>query len=183
MEAQFNIQDASQARIMILMRGLPSCGKTYTSRKLARAGGAHIEFDQFFYTQMGADPNSYDWSEQELSNARNWNLERIKAAVDEGVSPIIVDSDNTVCGFTKQYVVYAVERGYEIQFKDPESPWWRTIRQLLDNRESNARELRAWAGILTTLSESMHRVPLQAILQRIERWKSDITCEDILAAE
>jgi hypothetical protein len=40
-------------RIVYLMRGLPSCGKSHRSKQLAGAQGVICETDQFFYTQVG----------------------------------------------------------------------------------------------------------------------------------
>ncbi|MEE9296327.1 MAG: AAA family ATPase [Phycisphaerae bacterium] len=166
---------------LILMRGLPSCGKSYTSRKLAAEGGVRIEFDEYFHTQVGNDSSSYDWSYELLPQARQWNLERIISAVDAGASPIIVDSDNVAGPLTRHYATYATDRGYEIGFKEPESPWWRAIRELLRDKGANAEALRTWARKLTVMSKSTHRVPLEDFLHRIDRWEN-VTVERVTMA-
>ncbi len=163
------------------MRGLPSCGKSHASQKLAAEGGVRIEFDEYFYTQVGNSTSSYDWSRELMQSARAWNFQRIKAAVDAGESPIIVDSDNLVGPVTKQYVAYAFAHGYEVAIKEPNSPWWRTIRELLADKAANADALQMWAKRLANMSKTTHRVPIADILGRINRW-SNVTVEHILSA-
>jgi hypothetical protein len=63
------------------MRGLPSCGKSYTARALAQAGGLILETDEFFFTQVGDDPTKFDWSDDLLLQARKWNLNRFRNAL------------------------------------------------------------------------------------------------------
>ena len=129
-------------RVMILMRGLPSCGKSYTSRRLAECTGATaLEFDEFFYTQVGDNPSSYDWSAELVPHARRWNLGRILAALREGISPIILDSDNNPGPLTHAYVTDAIRYGYRIEFREPESAWWTHLRRLLEDKRSNANAL------------------------------------------
>jgi len=167
-------------KVMVLMRGLPSCGKTHTSKKLAERSGVVFEFDEFFYTQVGDAASRFDWSDDLLPQARRWNMERIKRAIDEGISPVIVDSDNSIDRYTRGYVSYAIECGYDVQLKEPESPWWRQIRGLLQDKESNQEALAAWARKLVAVSQGTHRVPLSMFIYRIDGWKSNVTIEDIL---
>ncbi len=166
---------------MILMVGLPSCGKSYSSLELVTPGGVRIEFDEYFYSQVGSDPHAYNWSRKKLVDARVWNFERITTAVDEGLSPIVVDSDNGAYPYTKSYVTYALEHGYSIEFAEPESPWWRAIRELLRDKSANREALIIWAQKLSTMSSTTHRVPVGTFLSRMQRWISDATLNDILS--
>jgi len=47
-------------KIVYLMRGLPSCGKTFKARQLAANGGLICETDEYFHTQIGDDPTKYN---------------------------------------------------------------------------------------------------------------------------
>jgi predicted kinase len=170
-------------KVMILMRGLPSSGKSYTSRELARNGGILIEFDEFFYRQVGGDPSRYDWSRRLMPLARHWNFERIRRAVLSGITPIIVDSDNDPDPTTRRYVACAVRHGYAIHFKEPDSPWWRRIRVLLGDPEANRAALDAWAAKLAAMNRGTHRVPLSDILRRIKHWRQALTVDDFLNLE
>ena len=42
--------------VVYLMRGLPTCGKSHTARKLAADQGVVLETDEYFLTQVGQDP-------------------------------------------------------------------------------------------------------------------------------
>ena len=111
-------------KIVYLMRGLPSCGKSHTAHKLTSNSGVVLETDQYFYTQVGDDPASYDYSAELLSVAREWNYERFQRAIAAGFSPIVVDRGNGLNPESYQYARYAVDHGYRCELKEPESEWW-----------------------------------------------------------
>jgi len=167
---------------LVLTIGLPSCGKSTMSRRMRREGDALFEFDEFFYTQVGDNPKSYDWAASRMDEAREWNLNRIIAAIDEGVPRVIVDSDNQAHSYTRSYVCHAVDRGYEVVFQEPDTPWWREISKLLRDKQANAERLERWAEKLSVMSRGTHRVGVGTFRRRIKRWLPDITVEDILAA-
>ena len=62
-------------KIVYLMRGLPSSGKSHTARKLAGQTGIVCETDEYFYTHLGDDPARYDYRPELLEEARQWNFE------------------------------------------------------------------------------------------------------------
>lgn len=171
---------ANSSKTVYLMRGLPSCGKSYTARKLAGDTGVVLETDEYFYTQVGSDPDRYDYDAAMLPKARQWNFERFKKAIDADVSPIIVDRGNGRNRETQQYARYAVEHGYEVQLKEPESPWWQEIRDLLKDKNANRAQLYLWANELSQRSRATHRVPTDTIRHWMEQWKCDLTVEEIL---
>ena len=168
---------------LVLMIGLPSCGKTTKSRKIVREGDALFEFDQFFYTEVGSDPESYDWSRKLMGEAKRWNLDRIFGALDAGVSRVIVDSDNQAHSFTKLYVERAVNLGYDVVFCEPDTTWWQEIRRLLRDKKANAEPLERWAEKLSSMSRGTHRVGVETFRRRIRRWIPDITADHILAVD
>ncbi len=102
------------------MRGLPACGKSHTAKRLAGASGVVCETDEFFYSQVGDDPTSYDYRKELLQAARDWNHSRLREAVDKRVSPIIVDRGNSRNVETQRYARYAVEQGYSVELKEPD---------------------------------------------------------------
>ena len=115
-----------------------------------------------------------------MSEARRWNLERFKQAVDAGRSPIIVDRGNSRCVESQRYARYAVDRGYKVELKEPESECWQQIRALLQNKHANKEILFEWADRLQKMSRSTHRVPASTIRRWMGKWKYDLTIEDIL---
>ena len=170
----------SSDKIVYLMRGLPSCGKSYTARKLAGQTGVVCETDDYFHTQVGDDPTRYDYRKELLEHARRWNLERFKNAVDAGRSPIVVDRGNSLSLQSQVYARYVAERGYAVELKEPESDWWQEIRVLLKYKHVTREILYEWADRLAKMSRSTHRVPATTIRRWMDRWKYDLTIADIL---
>ncbi len=170
-------------KVVYLMRGLPSCGKSTTARRLAGETGVICETDEYFYTQVGDDPTKFDYRKELMGEARRWNFERFKRAVDEGRSPVIVDRGNSRSTESKVYAQYALDRGYRVELREPESEWWQEIRVLLKYKELTKPALDAWAEELSKLSKQTHRVPTSTIRRWMAKWKWDLTLEDILAYE
>lgn len=167
-----------------LMRGLPACGKSHMARRLAGAEGLVLETDQYFYTQVGDDPASYDYSDELLPKARQWNFARFCAAIERDVSPIIVDRGNGLNPETREYAAYAVQHGYEVQLAEPDSSWWQELRVLLKYKHYVADELfDAWAKKLADATRDTHRVPTSTIRRWMSRWRYDLTIDDILDCE
>ena len=167
-------------KIVYLMRGLPSCGKSHTARKLVEQGGLVCETDEYFYTQVGDDPNVFDYADGMMKEARQWNLSRFRQALAEGVSPIVVDRGNSRSVESKVYIQDAMAHGYTVELKEPDSPWWQEIRVLLKYKKFTRPVLHKWADQLAKLNRSTHRVPASTIRDWMDKWKYDLTIEDIL---
>lgn len=167
-------------RIVYLMRGLPSCGKSHTARRLAKTGGLVLETDEYFYRHVGEDPLRYDYREELLPAARRWNFERFQAALAQAISPVIVDRGNGLNVETQEYAELAVASGYQVELKEPESEWWRAIVDLLGQRPASREVLYAWADRLSEMSRHTHRVPSSTIRHWMDAWRLGITVEDIL---
>ena len=166
-------------RIVYLMRGLPSCGKSYTARILAGDQGVVLETDQFFVRRHPDGTETFEYSNARIPDARRWNFERFEQAIADGASPIVVDRGNGLNAPTQEYVRYALGHGYQVELREPDSPWWSEIRELLRDKQTNEMTLRAWATRLADLSRQNHRVPLATILDWMFAWKPDLTIEDI----
>jgi len=167
--------------IVYLMRGLPSCGKSTLARDLAGTTGIICETDEFFYTQIGESPDSYDYSADRLDDARAWNLERYQKALGDRVSPIVVDRGNGLNPETHQYVVLAQQQGYEVELREPDSPWWQELRVLLKYKQYVSSELfDRWAEALAQKSRQTHRVPVETIRRWMKAWRAELTVDDIL---
>ncbi|GAA4450480.1 AAA family ATPase [Novipirellula rosea] len=167
--------------IAYLMRGLPACGKSHRARRLAGSDGIVLETDQYFYTQVGDDPGSYDYSNERLSDARSWNLSRFRAALAHGVSPIVIDRGNGLNSETLAYVLLAHESRYQVELRELDSPWWQELRVLLKYKDDVAAELLdRWAESLAERSRQTHRVPMKTIQRWMQSWRSDLTVNDVL---
>lgn len=171
-------------KICYLMRGLPACGKSHTARRLAGAQGIVLETDQYFYTQVGEDPGTYDYSDALLPIARQWNLDRFRQAIAQAISPIVVDRGNGLNQETREYAVYACEQGYDVKLAEPDSPWWQELRVLLKYKRSIDDKLfDAWAKQLAESTQDTHRVPQATIRRWMSHWRHDLTVEEILHYE
>lgn len=168
-------------KIVYLMRGLPSCGKSHTAKKLAGETGVICETDEYFYSKIGEDPKKYDYRKELMDEARQWNFERFKNAVDEGKTPIVVDRGNSLSVNSQIYARYAVDHGYTLQLKEPESVWWQELRVLLKYKHYTKAVLDTWAVRLAAVSKATHRVSASTIRRRMDGWKYDLTVEDILS--
>ncbi|MBC8870358.1 MAG: AAA family ATPase [Planctomycetes bacterium] len=167
-------------RTVYLMRGLPACGKSFTARELAGDTGIVLETDQYFYTEVGEDPACYDYSHGLLPEARRWNFERFIRAIEEGISPIVVDRGNGLNPETQQFARYAVDYGYQVELREPESEWWQEIRVLLKYKSVTKEILYQWADRLAEMSHSTHRVPVATIRHWMDKWQHGLTIQDIL---
>jgi hypothetical protein len=162
------------------MRGLPSCGKSHLARRLAGSTGVIVETDAYFQHDGEDSPHSGTSDEQILSEARCWSLERFHRAVAEQQTPIVVDRGNGLTIETYRYVRHALDNGYEVQLKEPDSDWWQEIRVLLRYKEITKPILDAWAEKLAELSSSNHGVKAERIRQLMEAWHDGLTVDDVL---
>ena len=174
---------SENSNVVYLLRGLPSCGKSTLARELVGDTGLICETDEFFYTECGNDPQQYDYDKDRLDEARRWNFERFKAALDRGVSPIVVDRGNGLNPETRAYAQLAVDRGYSVELAEPDSPWWRDLRVLLKYKDAIAPELfDRFAEALAQKNRATHRTPASPIRRWMKSWRTDLTIEDILAS-
>ena len=167
--------------IVYMMRGMPCCGKSYTAKRLAGDTGVVCETDEYFHTQVGTDPTKYDYNDDLLPAARKWNFERFKVAIAERKSPVVVDRGNGRNPESREYIQYAIDHGYRVEIKEPDSPWWKEICTLLDDKQKNWPLLEQWANRLSEMSQTIHRVPAEVILHWMAHWMPNLTVQDVLS--
>lgn len=169
------------SKIVYLMRGLPSCGKSHRAKRLAGEHGLVLETDQYFYSEVGTDKTKYDYSADLLPNARRWLMDRFQAALSDGTSPIVIDRGNGLNRESYEFARAAVDAGYSVDLAEPDSPWWCELRVLLKYKQHVASELfDQWAEELSRLSHETHRVPAATIRSWMSKWRHDLTVDDIL---
>ncbi|XP_069061659.1 uncharacterized protein [Pleurodeles waltl] len=135
-------------KLLILLRGVPGSGKTTLANDLLDKSpeGTVLSTDDFFRQRDG-----YNFVGKKLGNAHEWNQDRAMKAMDEGRTPVIIDNTNTQAWEMKPYVEMAIERGYTVQFHEPET-WWKRDPVELEKRNT-------------------HNVPRDKISQMVERYE------------
>jgi NEDD4-binding protein 2 len=167
-------------KTLIIMRGLPWTGKSYTANEVKGETGVVYSTDEFFYKVVKPEkPEEYSFSPRFLGQAHKWNLVRAQNAIEQGVTPIIIDNTNTTPSEPKKYVNYAVPQGYEVRILEPTSDRWQEIRTLLSDKKKNKKALKEWAKKLEAGSKETHSVPFFAIEKMMWRWVCDMTVEMI----
>ena len=139
--------------------------------------------DEYFYSEVGDDPQVYDYDIGLLPHARDWDYAAFQQAVACGVSPIVVDRGNGRNAETRRYAEWAVRNGYNVELQEPDSEWWQEIRELLKSKKQNWPMLEQWVDRVAKLSTTTHRVPAKTIREWMAGWKHDLTIDEILSAE
>lgn len=105
---------ANSENKLILMRGVSGSGKSTLAKRIQEEqGGKIFSTDEYFV--QGDD---YNFDSKQLSKAHDWNFHRVSNAMDENISPIIVDNTNTKFWEMKRYVALAQEKGYQVEFSE-----------------------------------------------------------------
>lgn len=107
-------------KTLIIMRGISGAGKSTVAKKLhAEIGGVIYSTDDFF---INPKTGKYEFDASKLSQNHEANKERTAEAMQQGISPIIIDNTNTKEWEMLPYVDLADQYGYEIEIKQPGSP-------------------------------------------------------------
>jgi len=153
-----SITVAQMNKEFIIMRGLSGSGKSTLARQLAGDTGQLFAADDYFMDEQG----NYNWSGPRVPDAHQWNHGRIKKAIDEGASPVIMDNTNISKWDLKQskpLIEYAERMGYNVRIEETQTPW-----------AFNAEEL---------VKRNQHGVNLKSIQKQINKWYPNPTVEDI----
>ncbi|NXQ57699.1 N42L2 protein, partial [Anthoscopus minutus] len=118
---QLSEERFSSQKLLLILRGLPGSGKSTLSRVLLGQGrdGIVLSTDDYFRQQYG-----YSYNAAQLGDAHEWNQKRAKQAMEQGKSPVIIDNTNTQAWEMKPYVEVALEKGYRVEFHEPDT-WWK----------------------------------------------------------
>jgi predicted kinase len=145
-------------KIFYILRGLPGSGKSFLAKQLAGKTGTAFASDDFFIDEEG----NYKWDADKLTAAHRWNFERVKKAISQGISPIILDNTNVTkldLRQIKPLIEYAENQGYKVRIEETKTPW-----------AFNPEELS---------KRNTHGVPLESIRDKIRSWYQNPTVEDI----
>lgn len=144
-------------RRLILMRGISGSGKSTKAGSLG-VGGAVYSTDDFFHSD-----GKYNFDIGKLGEYHAANVKRVSAAMERGVSPIVVDNTNIEARDMKPYVLLADKHNYVVSMETPDTPWaW------------NAEEL---------ARRNSHGVPLDTIQKMIGNYDSSLDLDKIRSSK
>uniref|UniRef100_W5MNM8 NEDD4 binding protein 2 like 2 n=2 Tax=Lepisosteus oculatus TaxID=7918 RepID=W5MNM8_LEPOC len=146
--------------VLILMRGLPGSGKSTRAQELLSSGpeGIVLSTDDYFSKEKG-----YTYDSALLGEAHDWNHNRAREALDQGRSPVIIDNTNLQAWEMKPYVELALERGYRVEFQEPDTSW-----------KSDPLELE---------KRNKHGVPGEKISHMLERFERPVSVDIVLNSQ
>ena len=115
-------------KVLYIIRGISGSGKSTQAKKIkAKEGGVIYSTDEFFYDQEG----NYNWTQEDLIPNHQKNIKRAYRAMQQGLSPVIIDNTNLKYSpDAEPYVKIARKFGYEIKVVEPNTPWAFNAKEL-----------------------------------------------------
>ena len=155
---------------LIIFRGIPSSGKSYLANQTAGETGGAFSADDF---HIDPTTGKYNWKPENVKKAHQWNHDRIKKAIEQGLSPIAIDNTHSKKWellALKPLVELAKQNGYNTRIEEPNPNWfhWDTAFD---------------ADALFERNKKTHNVPYKTIKKMIDNYEKDITVDDILNNE
>jgi len=142
----------------IVMRGLPGSGKSWLAKQLVEDGEIFSADD--YFNQEGQD---YAWEGWKVPLAHKWNHQRISEAIDNNVTPIVVDNTNVSLKDLRSLapmIRQAQEKGYTVELREPQTDWKFNVDELV--------------------KRCSHGVVKKSMERFLRRWVKDVTIEQIL---
>ena len=155
-------KEAQEQKVLVVMRGVSGSGKSTLAKELGE-GGVVLSTDDYFYHEEG----NYNFDAKKLSIAHKWNQDRTKEAMQQSVSPIVVDNTHVKFWESRKSVELAQKYGYEVKFAKPD---WNT-ELYNDKGKWNFDFLKG---------RNKHGVPDHALKKMIDNFEYDPTVEKIL---
>ena len=161
---------ATQKTVYIL-RGISGSGKSTLAKSLFAEHGLSellqlnpreriFSADDYFVNKQ---TQQYEFDGAKIGRAHEWNQRRAFDAMGKGLSPLVVDNTNTQLWEMKPYVEVALQHGYAVLVREPQTPWAKDASELA--------------------KRNIHSVPLESIQRMLARWEMCNSLDDILNAE
>lgn len=164
-------------RVLILMRGLPSSGKSYRALELA-GGDESIIFSADKFWGNTREEYLANWCRDKLFLAHNWCRRSADNAMQKGLPLVIVDNTNTKLSEMTDYYKMAIAHGYSVRIEEPTSPWWlNDIAPYLTDKVTHREKLREAVVFLHEKNKETHGVPLDTMQAMMDRYQPNITVE------
>ena len=106
---------------LIIMRGLPGSGKSTLAKELVGDMGVICSSDFYMINGVG----QYTYSPDRLTETHGMCQKAAEAACRHEISPVIIDNTNISQWSIVAYKQMAARHGYEVEYREPETPWAR----------------------------------------------------------
>ncbi|VVC24396.1 Hypothetical protein CINCED_3A018045 [Cinara cedri] len=151
-------------KVMVIMRGLPGCGKSFQAKDILNQCYTNPNSDEFIFSAdkffINKHTGRYHYNKSKINDAHLWSQQKVKHAVEHGVTPVIVDNTHTQAWEMEIYFKLSVNNGYWIEIIEPTSEW-------------------AWES-KELFKKNVHNVPYDAIEPMIHRYEHNINVEKLL---
>ena len=173
------LENMSEKKLYI-MRGTPGSGKSYDAERLGQ-GGVVYSTDDFFgqgeeYLANFAQAQKEGTIGTLLGRYHKMNLDRAVKAMEQGITPIVIDNTNVKRREMRPYVEAGIVYDYDVEFVEPTSRWWGEISQMLRKRGRTDAEIRRAAEKLA--GRTLHGVPAHAIERMLKNFYLDPKVEE-----
>lgn len=157
---------AQMNKELIIMRGVPSSGKSYLANELAVDTGVVLSADDYHTDAAG----NYNWKPQNVPIAHKWNHARVVDAINKNVTPVIIDNTHVKLWELKKLkpiIELAQRKDYDVRIEEPNENWyhWDTAFD---------------TDALFERSKKTHKLPREAIKRMINNYEKNVTIDDII---
>ena len=106
----------------------------------------------------------YNFNFKLLSKAHQWNKDRVRDAMSQGIEKVVVDNTNTTKKEWHPYDQMAKQAGYKVEFAYPESKWWKELAPLIKNNSFTDEDVKVF------YEKTVHGVPFETIKNMMTRF-------------
>jgi len=152
----------AQNKMLYLLRGASGSGKSYKAKQLAGENGVICSADDFFVEKGKGE---YAFDPALLGQAHRQCQNRTTQAIQQGLSPVVIDNTNTRLWEMKKLkpiIQLAQSMGYSVRIEEPETDWWKS------------------RDIDEMVNKNSHGVPREAIERMVNRYDDNINLDDIM---
>lgn len=159
------MQSDMNHRNIIIMRGLPGCGKSTRVKEFTSDEKIICSADKFFEDEKG----NYNFDFEKLGLSHNYCRKKAKLLMQRQVPLVVIDNTNIIKRDLIPYVEMAVHFQYRIQIEEPKSKiWLEDILPYLPYNQKDDKHLEKMSIILA--KKNIHGVPALSIMKMIRRY-------------